>query len=367
MKPVLVLATDSGEPSGLGAHMITLGQALTDRFDIVIACQHDPAGMAFLRRAAHAGLRVKAFDPERPDLLRAWLKAAGVALLHVHAGIGWEGHDLVRYGKAAGVPVVRTEHLPYLLTSVVQQAQYRAMLLSVDSRIAVSDAAFASLAGQGDTPHAVVRNGIAPGIAARSAATIRADLGLTPDDIVVLTVARFTAQKGYDVLVAAAAQVLDRRPKVKFLLVGTGPEQVVIKERIAAAGRDESVLLLGRRDDVPDLLAIADLFVLPSHFEGLPLALLEAAAAGVPVVATAIGGTIEAIGPDHPFLVAPADPDALARAMLRALAEPGLAQAAANQAKARFESQFTAARMAEQTAKVYAPLLIQSFQQGHVP
>lgn len=364
MKPVVVLATDSREPSGLGAHMITLGAELAGQFDIIVACQNDEAGVHFLRQAARRKLRIKAFDPAQMEQFRDWLVACGAKLLHVHAGIGWEGHDLVRYGKAAGVPVVRTEHLPYLLTSVVQQAEYRAMLKSVDSRIAVSSAAFASSAGQGNGQHNVVRNGIVPGKPTRSAAETRAELGLAPGEKLALTVARFTAQKGHDVLVAAAKTVLDSQRDVKFVLVGTGPEQDAIAEAVTAAGLGDNVILTGRRDDVADLMAAADLFVLPSHFEGLPLAVLEAMAAGVPVVATAVSGTLEAVGKDHPFLVPAGDANALAQSILQALADPDAARAVATQAQERFAEQFTAQRMASETAAVYAPLLTQEFEKG---
>lgn len=367
MKPVVVLATDSREPSGLGAHMITLGAELAGEFDIIVACQNDAAGTRFLRQAARQKLRIKAFDPEQMVAFRDWLVASGASLLHVHAGIGWEGHELVRYGKAAGLPVVRTEHLPYLLTSVVQQAEYRAMLKSVDSRIAVSQAAFASCARQGNGQHSVVLNGIVPGKPAGSAAAARTALGLQTAEKIALTVARFTAQKGHDVLVAAAKTVVASHPDLKFVLVGTGPEQDAIAQAITEAGLDGSFILAGQRDDVADLMAAADLFVLPSHFEGLPLAVLEAMSAGVPVVATAVSGTLEAVGPNHPFLAPAGDPAALAASILQALADPAAAQAAATQAKSRFAEHFTAQRMASETAAVYAPLLPQTFAQGRFP
>ena len=364
MKPLIVLATDSQEPSGLGEHMITLGEALTDRFAVVLAGPDGPSGMDFLGRAARRGLRIKAVDLDRLDLFTRWLASVGVALVHVHAGIGWEGHDLVRHGKAAGLPVVRTEHLPYLLTSTVQQAAYRAMLTSVDARIAVSQAVFDTHAGQGGGRQVVVRNGIAHRPAGSSSAETRAGLGLLADDTVLLTVARLTPQKGHDVLIAAAPAVLQHNPKAKFVLVGSGPEQANIEAAIAGLGLADKFVLPGHRDDIADLMAIADVFVLPSHFEGLPLALLEAMAASVPVVATTIGGTVEAIGIAHPFLVPPGDPGALAAAILQATAEPETARAATSAAASRHAEQFTAARMADQTAAVYAPWLPNHSTQG---
>ena len=357
MKPVLVLATDSPEPSGVGEHMLTLGEALKPRFDVVLALPSHDAGAALLRRAAGRELRIKAFDPHRLDLFEAWLKAINTRLLHIHAGIGWEGHGLARRGKATGLPVVRTEHLPYLVTSPVQQAEYRAMLLSVDRRIAVSQAVFDSHLGAGSGPLHVVHNGLALHPSRQPAAETRQALGLAPTDKVLLTVARFTPQKGHDCLVAAAPAVLQQHPNAKFVLVGSGPETENIEAAIRAGGLESNVLLLGQRDDVPDLLAASDLFVLPSQFEGLPLALLEAVAADLPVVATKIGGTVEALGKAHPFLVPAGDAQALAAAINTALADPAQAQAAAVAAKERFTGHFTAQRMADQTAAIYDILL----------
>jgi glycosyltransferase involved in cell wall biosynthesis len=116
-------------------------------------------------------------------------------------------------------------------------------------------------------------------------------------------------------------------------------------------------MLLGARDDVPDLLAAADLFVLPSHFEGLPLVVLEAMAAGLPVVATAIGGVIEAVGDDHPHLAARGDAAALAQTIKAALSDRHLTARAAEKARGRFAEMFGAERMGEQTARIYQDFL----------
>lgn len=337
--------------------MLALAKGLTERFEIAIACPGDTAGLALLKRAAREGFRIKAYDLDDLDGLQAWLKVSGAELFHVHAGIGWEGHALVRCGKAIGLPVVRTEHLPYLLTSVVQQAEYRAMLLSVDARIAVSHAVQDSHAGKGGGKQAVIPNGIWAGIGQRSSGHVRDELGLSASDQLVLTVSRLTEQKGHATLIAAAPAILEIHPNAKFVLAGDGPERESLTASIAQHGLTENFRLLGTRNDVEDLLSASDLFVLPSYFEGLPLALLEAMAAGVPVVATRIGGTIEAIGASHPFLVPAGDAAALAKAVINALSDAGAASHAAELAQARFGSSFTAVRMAAQTSAIYADLL----------
>lgn len=90
-RPRIVLATDSVDPSGMGEHMLTLGRALNNKFDVTIAA-YDEAGL--LLRAAGLGLAIKAID--REEAFAHWLGASATSLLHVHAGIGWEGHGIAR-------------------------------------------------------------------------------------------------------------------------------------------------------------------------------------------------------------------------------------------------------------------------------
>ncbi|MGH8896664.1 MAG: glycosyltransferase [Egibacteraceae bacterium] len=180
-----------------------------------------------------------------------------------------------------------------------------------------------------------------------------ADLGgVSPTDLVCLTVARLHPQKGLEDLVDAAAEVVGRRPDVRFVVAGDGPARHDLNQRIRAAGLQDQVLLLGNRDDVPSLAARACLFVLPSRFEGLPSAIIEAMGAGLPVVATAVGGVPELV--DHGvtgWLVPAASPPALAKAILEALACDLKATATAGRRRAL--EHFSASAMARAFAQVY--------------
>jgi len=355
------MATDSLDPSGLGAHMLTLAAALAGQFDIVVAAPRQGAGGALLSRAAAAGFGVLALDLERPDDFCIWL-ARNADLCHVHAGIGWEGLALADAARRSGMPVVRTEHLPFVLTDPVQIAAYRKGLESVDRVITVSAASAASYtkAGFDRMKFAIVQNGIDPPKPTRSRQVVRKELGLREDDIAVLVVARLTAQKGHRTLIEAVPAVRSAQPGIRVLLVGDGPDRAEIADSADRAGLNEVVRFLGQRDDVPDLMAAADLFVLPSEFEGLPLVLLEAMAAELPIVATAIGGSDEALGSDHPYRVPPRDAAALAAAILKLVGDRPAAAAAAAGALRRFETRFRASRMADETAAIYAPLLARS-------
>ncbi len=142
------------------------------------------------------------------------------------------------------------------------------------------------------------------------------------------------------------------------MLVGDGPERGALESQVATLGLRDRVQFLGYRPDIPGLLAGCDLFVLPSLYEGLPLSILEAMAAGKPVVATAIGGTDEVIVPDCTgLLVPPGDAPALATAIRTLLADPPLARRLARAGQARVATMFSAAQMVRQVTQVYDELL----------
>ncbi|KQS64750.1 glycosyl transferase family 1 [Rhizobium sp. Leaf371] len=354
-RPRIVLATDSRDPSGLGEHMLALARGLSADHDVILLADPESAGQ-FLTKAARQGLAVKDLPPD--DRLGAWLEHADIDLLHVHAGIGWEGHGLAAAGVAGGIPVIRTEHLPYLLTDPDQQAQYRTETAGLAHHIVVSEASRKTYADGHIDPSrmTVVRNGIFPLEPAVTRDRMRATLGLA-GRTVLLSVARFSAQKDHASLIRAMPTIAHRHPMVALLLVGSGEERIRVEDLAGEMGIAACVRFLGHRDDIADLMTIADLFVLPSLFEGLPLAVLEAMSAGVPVVATRIGGTLEALGDEHPFFAEPGQPASLAETVLQALDDPAKRAMVGQSGRDHFRSHFSAARMAAETASVYRPFL----------
>jgi glycosyltransferase involved in cell wall biosynthesis len=143
------------------------------------------------------------------------------------------------------------------------------------------------------------------------------------DRPVVLAVGRLVPQKGFGTLLEAASRWPDLKPEPVLVIVGEGPLDAELRHQAAALGLD--VRFPGQRDDVPALLAAAAVFVLPSVWEGQPLILQEALRAGVPIVATRVGGTPELTGQDAVLLVPPRDPDRLAGAVRAVLTDPALA------------------------------------------
>ena len=359
--PSVCLYTESPEPSGVGAHMLALAGRLRGRYRIRLACPPGAGGDAVLDRAGALGLPALPVPDAgaRPDFVRAHVREHGVDLVHLHAGIGWEGHAATRAARETGARVLRTEHLPYLLTDAGQREAYAAALAHVDRVLCVSDGARQTYAAEGVPPDKLcaVPNGI-PDPGPATADGVRDDLGIGPDDALVLTVGRFTRQKGYDVWLDAAGPVLDAAPHARLVWVGDGPLLPEVRHEVERRGLGDRVRLVGRRGDVARLMAAADLFVLPSRFEGLPLVVLEALAAGLPVVATRVVGSEEAVRDGETGrLIPPEDPARLADAVADALADDATRARWAAAARADFEAHWTDARMARDTAAVYDALL----------
>jgi glycosyltransferase involved in cell wall biosynthesis len=154
---------------------------------------------------------------------------------------------------------------------------------------------------------------------------------------IVLAVGRLAAQKGFGTLLEAAAMWRDTRPEPLLVIVGEGPLETSLKKQAARFRLDAR--FPGHRDDVPALLAAAAVFVLPSMWEGQPLILQEALRAGVPIVATRVGGTPDLTGEDAAILIPAGDPQRLADAVRAVLTDPALAarlgKAAADRGLAR--------------------------------
>jgi len=184
----------------------------------------------------------------------------------------------------------------------------------------------------------------------------RSELARDVSTSIVLTVARLDAQKGIAHLLDAAVAV----PQASFAIAGEGPDRAALEQRAATLGVSDRVRFLGHRHDVPALLAAADLFVLPSLYEGLPLAVLEAMAAGVPVIATSVGGTAEVVRDGETgTLVPPADADALSSAIGRTLADRRQASRLALAARSLVAHGHSVTSMVGSVSRLYEELLAQ--------
>ena len=186
---------------------------------------------------------------------------------------------------------------------------------------------------------------------------VRTELGLADDEILALTVANLRAQKGYEVLLEAARRVTTAGAPVRFAAVGTGEQSAEVHALHDSLGLGDRFQLLGERSDVGRLLAGADMFVLASHFEGLPVAIMEATSMGLPIVTTAVGEIPSVLTDDvDALLVAPGHADLLTAAIERLAHDPSL-RARLGAAALERSTLFDVARATTQIEGIYDDLL----------
>ncbi len=186
---------------------------------------------------------------------------------------------------------------------------------------------------------------------------LRAQLGIGDAPLVGI-IARLVPIKRHEDFLAAARDVALRLPDCRFLVVGDGELRVGLEDRARALGLDGRIYFLGWRGDLPGLYADLDLVALTSANEGLPVSLIEAMAAGLPVVATRVGGVPDLVEDGVTgLLVPPKDPGALAEAMVRLLSDPNRRQAMGDAGRERVDPAYSAERLLRDVGRLYTELL----------
>ncbi len=290
-------------------------------------------------------------DDVRPVIVHSWLyHAVMVSRL---------------FGRIASVPILISSRRNINLGSSFRERLNR-LTLGIDDRIiAVSDAARqVEIELGGADPRRVVTivNGVESGntvsVDPAGKTRLRHEAGATAAETVIGTVGRLHREKGLDVFLEAAAEVLVSRPETRFVIVGSGPDRAALESLSDTLGIASNVALLGERSDVTNLLSAMDLFVLSSPEEGMPNVVLEAMAAGLPVVATGVGGTPEVVADGKTgLLVPPGDPPRLAGAITTMLADPDRMRMMGREGLRRVRECFRIETMVERTEELYEEVL----------
>lgn len=334
-----------------------------DRFSPTVACLYNGDG-AVAQDIRAMGVQV--FDARmrhKIDLgallrLYRWIRLVRPTILHTslfHANLS--GRIL---GRLAGVPVVVCSERTMAMESEWRYRFNRWTIGLVDCVTTVSANVRSFCTSHIGLPAdklVVIYNGVElPSAPLASTIEVRAELGLPPGGLVIGAVSRLDPVKGVSVLVEALAQV----DEVYLAVIGDGPERAPLASLAGSLGVANRIRWTGHRRDVSHCLPAFDLFVQPSLHEGLPNAVLEAMAAGLPVVATAVGGTPEVVVDGVTgILVPPRDPDALAEAIACLLRDPDLRCKMGQMGQERVAQSFTVERMVEQTERLYGRLLVE--------
>ena len=366
---------------GTERQFVNLGLALNpDRFDLRFGCTH-PWGH-FLKEVQARDIPVASYPIGSFASARCVVEQLKLARDLVREDVQIvQGYSF--YGNVFALPAARLASTPVVIASVRDQGAYltplqkkvqRLVCRMADCVLVNAEAIREWLIADGFEPGkiVVIPNGIDVSRFAQTAdgPNPRRELGIAPDALLVTMVSRLSPTKGVEYLLDAIAAAAVTHPKLRALIVGEGlvaQDGVVMQDRayldslIARArqlGIADRVIFTGYRSDIPALLAQTTVFALPSLTEGLSNVVLEAMAAGRPVIATRVGGTPEIIADgQNGVLVPPSDPAALKTALTTVIEDPAFANALGTAARRTVEARFSMARMVGDTEALYTDLL----------
>ncbi len=369
----IALLTDADVFAGTERHILDLADALRrlpDTPQVSIVC---PQPSPLAERALEAGIPIIPIASSATGILhwptvqrlKKLLCKEQVNILHAHNG-RMALHATIAKTLAGHGRIFATQH--FLTPSHATQTGFKGKLSHAAHRwvagkvtgyIAISNAVAQAMKSREEADPAkisTVLNGL-PDIdlnSLRPVDEVRAEFGLTADIPLIVCAARLEKEKSLETLIAAIALLRQEDVSVQCLIAGEGDEKAFLQRSIEAQNLNQSVQLLGFRNDVRSLIRAADAFVLPSVAEPFGLVILEAMTLSRPIVATNAGGPPEIIDDDVcGLLVPPADAQALASALQTLIEKPALRHDMGRAGRQRYETQFRAQHMAENIYQVY--------------
>jgi glycosyltransferase involved in cell wall biosynthesis len=372
MRVLLVIDTLSfGGAENLLVTLASQASAIGVEFEVAVIAPRDDALGAWLPNLRRAGLEPRFLDIRRlaqPDALarlRRAVRASGCDVVHAHLGTASTLAPLAA-GLAGRPSVCTLHHIPEELSG--REAVRERIAVSVASRSrALLFVSLASMeAFRRRYRHArtsswrVLTNGVdlrtfhPRRVDDRSDHEVRAELGVPQGVPLVPLVAHMRPGKGHDGAIGAWRDVLARQPDARLVLVGDGPLEAQLRSRTRELGLERRVVFAGRRDDVADVLRSSALVLLPSRIEALPTVLIEAAACGVPAIATAVGGVPEVVDDRRTgWLLNDASPAGIAATVDGALADPARRAQVGSAAHRHAEQRFDAGQWARSLHGIY--------------
>jgi glycosyltransferase involved in cell wall biosynthesis len=329
--------------------------------------RNDPCTVEAIR---DMGVTVKAFparsfvSPRRARNLFRYVREEGFDILHTHLVRSTLLGGLA--GRISGVPVVSTIHNTRhnrKLSGVLRWAEGFMLRHGVQRVIAVGWQTADVHAERLSPRHIdVIPNAVPlfdPTLGVERSA-LRDSLGVADGETVLISVGRLHAQKGYGDLIDAFRRLNRTRKDLRLWIAGSGGLRTELRRAVADPELEGRVQLLGLRDDVPSLLTASDLYVSAARWEGMPVSILEAMSAGLPIVATSVGDVPRIIDERNGTLVPPGDPVALAEAIERALADPARLLAWAEEGARRAREEFGLGTWADRILGLYEQVIRES-------
>ncbi|HEX4154008.1 MAG TPA: GT4 family glycosyltransferase PelF [Acidobacteriaceae bacterium] len=298
-------------------------------------------------------------DRHVPAAIRELVRQTGADVVHAH-GYKADAYTCVAL-RGGSVPLISTCHnwLDDDRAVRLYGRLDRWVLRRFDGVVAVSDEVRKRLVGAGVRGERIrlIGNGI-PLRRFADAQQSRAQRYAQDSTLKIGLVGRLSREKGIDVFLRAAAKVIRKRPEMEFVVAGDGPERSSLERLAKELGIAEKVFLLGRMDDMPRFYASVDVLAVASRKEGLPIAVLEGMASGLPVIATAVGDVPKVIRDGETgLLVRSDDPDGMAAAMEGMIEDPNLRRSLGASAQRLVAAEYSSGHMAAQYLDLYRDVL----------
>ncbi|MBV4358283.1 glycosyltransferase family 4 protein [Pinibacter aurantiacus] len=359
-----------GQIGGGESHLLSLVENLDKSIFEPVVLSFTPGPM--IDRLKEMGIQTHVIYTEKPFDMSKWkqvktfVESENIQLVHAH---GTRANSNVYWAaKKLNLPLVYTIHgwsFHDDQNPIVKKIRVLGeKVLTKKSDINISVAASNQATGKQyfkDFESVVINNGINqqkfnPD---RALQDVREELHVPPSDTLVVFVARFIHQKQPLVLIRAFAKALQQKPSLKLLLVGDGDQKDEALQLVKTLGIEQQVIFQQFRQDVPEVLAAGDIYVLPSLWEGLPIALLEAMAMGKAIIATAADGTREVIQHNNNGILLPMEnvEDNLAAAIVDLANDPDKRKKLGDAARATISERFSADKMTREIEKIYLKLL----------
>ncbi len=356
----VLIVTQHLDKGGLEEVILTYARFLDrERYDVAVAFR--VGGIVSSELARLPGVQLVCYDApgrwQRIAALRRFVRAFKPDIVHNH--FNWYGLIIGVLGRARRVETIHNTYHWFTTTERIAYSLYcllASRVIAVSHHVASFSRRFFPLLRLKKI--IVIHNSVNPErFQPVSRGEVRRSLGISSDEIVIGFIGRLEEQKGITYLLQAVAEISRENPKVRVVIVGEGTMKPHLHAHASSLGLT-AALFLGYRRDTPQLLGMLDVFVLPSLFEGLPVVLIEAMAAGCCVVATRIGG-IEEVVTDRVdgILVEARNASALAAALRELIANPGLRKRLGDAARRRAAEEFSVHTMIKKTEDVYRHLL----------
>lgn len=368
-RPGLAYVTHSLDPGGTERLVIEMGLALADEFDLIVVCL-DRLGL-WANRLLDYGIPVYSvnrrpgLDLDVPKRLAYIFRKHQTQIVHAHQCTPWFYSALSRLINPAQ-KLVFTEHGRFfpetknhkkILVNKLLIEPFTSRIIAVSEDIKKRLCVYEGLRYKSID---IIYNGALINSSCNiSKSSIRQNFGFTDNDFIVGSVGRLDPIKNIPLLIGALYKIAQQKLPVYGLLIGDGPEFNYISAMINDLGLKDKIIMTGFREDAQNLLRALDLFVLPSFSEGISLALLEAIMAGIPVVATDVGGNPEVIINNYTGWVIPSNStDTLVTAIIEAINNPYKLHMFSTSAYNIVQNKFNFSTMLDKYRIVYSKILI---------